>query len=149
MAEVDVVPAPAADEEDGSRDVSVSAPAASRSDEATTVRPPASIELALDDEAPDTVRRRIEPGPEAIGGARRESGVQAVTRGGSSLEYDGEAPAGVEPPSPEPLSLEPLSPERLSSARLSSGQASVEHASVVVAGEGGATPEARQRWTSS
>jgi serine/threonine-protein kinase len=93
MAELDVAPAPA-DEEASPRDVSEPAPA-SVSDEAVTVRPPASIELSLDDEAPDTVRRRIEPGPDAIGGARRESGVQAVTA---------ERPAadGSEPPPAEP-----------------------------------------------
>lgn len=111
MAEVDVAPAPVADEEHGSRDGSVSAPAASLSDEPATVRPPASIELALDDEAPDTVRRRIDPGPEAIGGARRESGVQAVTHAGSSLEHDSEAPAGAEAPSPETPSPEASAPE--------------------------------------
>jgi serine/threonine protein kinase len=112
MAEVDVAPAPVADEEDGSRDVSVSASTSSLSDELATVRPPASLELSLDDEAPDTVRRHIEPGPEAIGGARRESGVQAVTRGGSSLGHGGDAAPGAESPSPESASSESPSSEQ-------------------------------------
>jgi serine/threonine protein kinase len=117
MAELDVAPAPAADEEDAPRDVSVSAPAAASSDELATVRPPSSIELALDDEAPDTVRRRIEPGPEAIGGARRESGVQPVTAHGSVAAGDSELPAGAEPPSPDQTAdAEPNAPVPLDAA---------------------------------
>jgi len=112
MAELDVAPAPA-DEEASPRDVSEPAPQ-SLSDEAVTVRPPPSIELSLDDEAPDTVRRRIEPGPDAIGGARRESGVQAVTSQRPADDPGSEAavePAAVEPAAVEPAAVEPAAVE--------------------------------------
>jgi serine/threonine protein kinase len=102
MAELDVAQASSPGSDDAERRVSESVPTPSQderlSDEQITLRPPAGIDLLLDDAAPDTVRRRIDPPPDAIGGSRRESGVQAVTSRADDDASTGSLEAESAPP---------------------------------------------------